>query len=98
MKRRVLLLGFLAACSKAPTDAECDQLLTHVVELEVAAAGGAAGATPEAKAALETQRKKVAESVGKDFLSTCRADLPRAQVRCGLAATTLDGLAACDDT
>ena len=93
----VVAFALLAACSKAPSEADCELLLTHVVELEQAA-GGAAATTPEAKAELEAERKKVSGVVAKDFMGTCLKDLPRTQVACGLAATSLDDLAKCDES
>jgi hypothetical protein len=95
MTTRILLATALlaGACGKGPSEAECDQLLAHIVELEVAATGGAAGD----KATLDAQRAKVAASVHKDFHGTCLKELPKAQVTCGLAAKTLEELSACDD-
>jgi hypothetical protein len=91
----VLLALVLAACGSAPSEQDCARLLDHVIELEMAA-GGAAATTPEARAELEAQKKKVGVVVGKDFMRTCTDELPRSQVSCGLAATSLEDLARCD--
>lgn len=95
MKRALVGLALLSACGNAPSADDCARLLAHVVELELAAAGASA-TTPEAKAELEAQRKKVTDQIGKDFLATCEKDLPRSQVECGLKAASLEDLGKCD--
>lgn len=96
MKRYVVLtLLALVGCGKTPTQSDCEQLLKHVVELEMAA-GGASATTDEAKANLEAQKKKVSGYVGQDFLDSCVKDLPMSQLNCGLQAKDLEELARCD--
>jgi hypothetical protein len=98
MKRFVVLtLVALVGCGKTPTQGDCEQLLEHVVELEMAA-GGASATTDEARANLAAQKKKVSGYVGQDFLESCVKDLPMSQLKCGLAAKTLDELARCDES
>jgi hypothetical protein len=82
------LLLTAAACGNKPSKGECEKLLEHLVELEAAAAGGAATPTDQ-KADLEQQKKKVRESVGLDF---CLEDMSVDQVECGLKARTLEDL------
>lgn len=81
------------ACGDAPSKADCEKLLDHVIDLETQAAGAT---TPEMKADLDKQKKAVADSMRTEFMETCLDKLPRSQVSCGLKAKTLDDLAGCD--
>jgi hypothetical protein len=77
----------------APTEAECDQLITHAVALgidEQAGRGSAAHST-------ESDHEAVRRALHDDFLAGCRT-LPRDAYRCAMAATTLAALAACQRT
>jgi hypothetical protein len=98
MKHALVSLCLLApACSRTPTRGDCDNLLDHVIELEMAA-GGVAATTAEAKAARELQKKKVIGYVGQDFVKSCVEELPLSQLNCGLAARTLEELGRCDES
>ena len=77
----------------APSEAECDQLITHAVALgidEQAGRGSAARST-------ESDHEVVRRALHDDFLTACRA-LPRDAYRCAMAAPTLAALAACQRT
>ncbi len=65
------------------TAADCDQLVAHVVALQAAARGSAA--TDEVQTAVRSE-------IHRDC-----AGLSVAALRCGLAATTVEQLEACDD-
>ena len=93
----VLLLG--VGCADNPTEDDCKKLMQHIVTLEVESAGGKAEAlTPEMKADLDAQKKKVSDYVGKDFMGGCMKDLPRSQVTCGLKARKIEDLDNCDES
>ena len=75
----------------APSEAECDQLITHAVALGIQEqAGSAAHST-------ESDHEAVRRALHDDFLAGCRT-LPRDAYRCAMAATTLTALAACQRT
>jgi hypothetical protein len=82
-------LAVLVGCSDAPSAADCERLLDHVVELELAAPGAPKDPGP---------RQKLVDQVRKDFLSTCAKELRKAQVACALEAKQGAELAACDET
>jgi hypothetical protein len=77
----------------APSDAECDQLITHAVALGV---NEQAGRAP-APRSTESDHEAVRRSLQDEFLAGCRS-LPRDAYRCAMAATTLAALAACQRT
>ena len=74
----------------APSERECDELITHAVAL---------GIDDEAARAVEPRtteadHEAVRRGLHDDFAAGCRT-LPRAAYRCALAATTLAELAGC---
>lgn len=81
------LVLLAAACSSGPTDAQCDQLVAHVIELEVAAAETADG---------DDLRGKLEAEIGDATRRYCRDQLPVTQVECALAASDRAALEACD--
>jgi hypothetical protein len=89
------LAPLLAGCGDAPSKKECEQLLDHVVELELEEAG-TDGMSAEAKTDLEKQKQKLRDYVGKEFIDRCVKDLPKKHVSCGLKAANKEALAACD--
>jgi hypothetical protein len=77
----------------APSEAECDQLITHAVALGIhEQAGGAPGAR-----STESDHEAIRRALHDDFLAGCRT-LARDAYRCAMAATTLAALAACQRT
>ena len=101
LSAQVLLSGallFSFGCSETPTEDDCKKLMQHIITLEVESAGGKADAlTPEMKADLNAQKKKVADYVGKDFMGGCMKDLPVSQLACGLKARKIEDLENCDE-
>ncbi len=100
MKRAwVLLLVVAAACSKGPSEGQCKQLLTHLVDLEFKKAGAAA--TSDAmKQEIAKQKTAVTEAKSKEFVDTCVKKMSKARVTCALAANELDGdsgVSKCDE-
>ena len=68
-----------------PSDAECDALIEHAIELE----------TPGDAGLGSDEHTKVKGEVRAKALTRCRA-MPRTVYRCAMAATTLDGFTSCD--
>ena len=100
MKRAwVLLLVVAAACSKGPSEDQCKQLLTHLVDLEFKKAGAAA--TSDAmKQEIAKQKTAVTEAKAKEFVDTCVKKMSKTRVKCALAANELDGdngVSKCDE-
>jgi hypothetical protein len=95
----LLLSGTLAlgACGNAPSKADCEKLLDHLIDLEVKSGGGDGEMSDDMKADLEKQRKAVV-AFGNDqgFISTCTQKTPKKVVECGLAAKDTCELQACD--
>jgi hypothetical protein len=73
----------------APSERECDELITHAVAL---------GIDEQAPSrTTEADHEAVRRRLRDDFLTGCRG-LPREAIRCAIAAGTLSGLAACQPT
>ena len=91
--RICLLVGLAAsasACSNdAPSAGQCDKLLDHLVSLEIGAAGGDKGLTPEMQADVNKQKAAVVQGKGPEFQKKCKKEMPGATVRCMLTATTI---------
>jgi hypothetical protein len=82
----------MAACADTPSKGQCEQLLSHVIDLE-AQAGGVKGAKDD----VEKQKASVREyAIGQKFVEACTRDTPKKVVACGLAAKNMDEVAACD--
>ncbi len=77
--------GVAVVPAAPPTDAECRDLIAHVVALEVAHAGATLAA--EAQATIGT-------SIEADFMAGCKKLTPR-ELQCGMAATTPAAFGAC---
>ena len=91
-----------AGCGDAPSKDDCQKLLDHLVDLEVAAGGGkalAAGdeAADKARAGeIDKQKKQIAAAAGDKFLDVCVHKTPKSVVECSLRARSLDEVAKCD--
>ena len=86
----------VAACSKTPSKGQCEQLLTHLIDLE-ANAGGAGKVPDELKKEVEKQKAAIREyAIGQKFMDSCTHKTPKKVVECGLAAKTADEVAKCD--
>jgi hypothetical protein len=93
-----LALLVAAGCSKGPSEDQCKQLLTHLVDLEFKKAGAAA-TTDAMKAEIAKQKTAVTEAKSADFVRTCVDKMARSRVECALKANELDGdngVAKCD--
>jgi hypothetical protein len=99
MRASVLGLLVVAACSKGPSEGQCKQLLTHLVDLEFKKAGAAAS-SDAMKAEIAKQKTAVTEAKSKEFVETCTKKMAKARVECALKANELegdDGVAKCDE-
>ncbi|HEX3758862.1 MAG TPA: hypothetical protein VHW23_09160 [Kofleriaceae bacterium] len=76
---------------EAPSEPECDQLITHAVALGI---DEQAAAAPHS---TDSDHEAIRRALHDEFLAGCRA-LPRDAYRCAMAATTLTALAACQRT
>jgi hypothetical protein len=97
MVRALLIaLALTAACSDKPSDAECEKLTNHLINLAVKA-GGADKATTEMKADHEKQKAGLKKQTEEYALKECKENLPASQVRCALKAQTMEAVAACEE-
>lgn len=78
----------VAATPAALSDAECDRLLDHTLELAVA--GRPADARPD-----ETERAKIRADARPGFFTRCRG-MSRSQYACGVTAKATTEYQACD--
>jgi hypothetical protein len=95
-----LLATFLlaaAACGNAPSQEQCEQLMTHLIDLELVKGGGK-NVTPEMKADLEKQKTQIAEYTHDKFMEACMKKTAKAVVECGARAKDEAELAACDES
>jgi hypothetical protein len=106
MKRMLLLLLAVAACSKGPSEDQCKQLLEHLVDLEAKKTGATATAESQ-KTDLAKQKAQVIAEKSAEFIGTCMDKTAKDRVECALAADKLDcpgdtkkcnSVADCDDT
>ncbi len=99
MMRQSLIAGIVLAlvgCNKTASKAQCEQLLTHLIDLE-AGAGGAGKPADNLKAEYDKQRAAIKDyAVGQKFIDTCTHKTPKKVVECGLAAKNADEVAKCD--
>lgn len=92
---RALLIALCAvlssACSDKPSEADCDRLVEHMIDLELQAAEVSADESDETRAKIEAD-------VGERSRRACLDNLPMSQVECGLAAETVADIARCDES
>jgi hypothetical protein len=92
-----LLVVAAAACSNAPSQEQCESLLGHLIDLELAKGGGK-NVTPDMKADLEKQKKQIADYTRDKFMDACMKKTAKAVIDCGTRAQNEKDLAACDET
>jgi len=89
--------GLSAGCGDAPSRNDCQKLLEHLIDLEIASGGGKPEAeTEEAKAQRVKFRKQIADGASEKFFEACVHKTPKAVVDCSIAAKTLEDAAKCD--
>lgn len=81
----------------APSEAECDQLITHAVALGIDERREEQAGRPPAPRSTESDHEAIRRALHDDFLAGCRT-LPRDAYRCAMAAPALAALAACQRT
>src|SRR5262245_6846363 len=100
MKRAwVLALLVAVGCEGGPSEDQCKQLLTHLVDLEFKKAGAAA-TSDSLKAEILKQKSAVTDAKASEFIETCTKKMATSRVQCALAANELDGdngVAKCDE-
>jgi hypothetical protein len=74
----------------APSEQDCDALITHAVALGI---DEQAGRTPPPRTTA-SDHEAIRRALHDEFVAGCRA-LPLDAYRCAMAATTLDALAGC---
>lgn len=90
--------ALLSACgSDRASDADCKAALAKIVDLEIEAAG-TSRLSPDMKADLDKQRKKMREHLREPFMKQCKNDLPASVVKCRIKAKSKADLAACEAT
>jgi hypothetical protein len=96
--KRAWLLGLLVvgACGKGPSDDQCKQLLTHIVDVEFKEATAAAS-SDQLKQEIGKQKTSVSEAKSKEFLDTCKKKMSKTRVACALAASDKESMAKCDE-
>ncbi len=96
---RWLVVAALAAgaCGKGPSEAQCKQLLEHLIDLEFKKGGATAAGSEAVKAELAKQKTAVLEGKTPEFMTACVDKTHRDRVECALAATDLAGVQKCDE-
>lgn len=93
-----LLVCGVAACGddvpRSSTRATCEQVRTHVVDLQLQEARARA-TTPSARAALERHRARSSEVLDA-LVDTCVETYSAAHTECLLSARSLEQAASCD--
>jgi hypothetical protein len=96
-----LLIGLLfaaplAACGSGPSQESCDQLLDHLIDLELQSGGGK-GVTEPMKADLVKQKKQLSDYVREKFMASCMKKTAKGLIDCGITAKNQDELGKCDE-
>ncbi|MCE9580538.1 MAG: hypothetical protein K8W52_45885 [Deltaproteobacteria bacterium] len=92
----LLVLAPFTACGGGPSQDSCEQLLDHLIDLELQK-GGAKTITDQMKADLAKQKKQLTEYVHEKYMASCIKKTASGLVECGLAAKNEDELAKCDE-
>ena len=92
----LVVAGCVAGCKDAPTEAQCGQLLDHLIDLEFKNAG-AVDTSEAMKAEIAKQKQTVASAKSTVFHDVCVNKTARARVECALAAKDLEAVGRCDD-
>lgn len=86
----VCVLSVLVACGEAdqgpPSDAECERLRTHLIDLRL----------QEVTSEAAQHRQALEQAIGASFVAACTRTIDRAQWECAMAASASSALAACN--
>jgi hypothetical protein len=88
--------GSGAGCTDAPTEAQCNDLLAHLIDLEFKNAG-ATDTSETLKAEIAKQKQQVATVKAAAFRDVCLNKTAKSRVECALAAKNLDAVGQCDE-
>jgi hypothetical protein len=93
----LVALWLSAACSTSeaedgPSVEDCTRLRDHSIDLRLAAAPRPAGMEPTE---LAKHKATLAAASGPAYVDQCRSRRTAQEVRCGLAANSLDALRSC---
>jgi hypothetical protein len=96
--KRAWVAGLLivGACGKGPSDDQCKQLLTHIVDTEFKEAVAAA-TSEQLKTEIGKQKTAVSDAKSKEFLDTCKKKMSKSRVACALAASDKESMTKCDE-
>jgi hypothetical protein len=83
-------------CGSGPSDDQCEALLGHLLDRELAKGGGK-NLTPEMKADLEKQKKAITDYTHDKFMEACREKASKTIVACAATADDDKALAGCDE-
>jgi len=99
LKHLLIVAGLFAlwlpGCGDRPSSGDCEKLLGHMVDLEIASAGSEASA-PDQKKNLAKQKKDLTNVLRSDFMKQCEERTPGTFVACALRKNSYDKLADCD--
>lgn len=94
----------VSACKQTPSTDQCEQLLAHLIDIQVVGGGAArppeglgSAAAKDMKPEVDVQKKAIRDyAVGQKFMESCTQSTPKGVVACGLAAKDEKELAECD--
>lgn len=90
----MLAAALATGCGKGASKEQCQQLLGHLVDLELKKAG--ATQDPAIREQLAKQKAAVTESKSAEFMTECMDKTAKERVECALAAQDVDAVAKCD--
>ncbi len=98
MKRWLVMVALAGgACSKAPSEDQCRQLLEHLIDLEFKKGGATAAGNDSMKADIAKQKEAVLTAKTTEFMAACTEKTHRDRVACALAADDLPAVQKCDE-
>jgi hypothetical protein len=81
----IFFIALLASCTRIPGRAECEALVSHLVDLEL-----------KERPAADMTRDKVLNEMGATRLDHCLKNVSLERVQCGLRASSLKQAEDCD--
>lgn len=91
-----VLAGFgLAGCGDKPSKKDCEQLLTHMYDMDVKESG-ATKVTDSQKKSVDKQIKEVKKELRKSFMKQCMDRTPKKWIKCALKAKNKEEISRCE--